>query len=81
MLAWCNGLTAWKELGYQPECRGCVRFLKTELEETSPTYRFLNRFIGPRFKVLRDSMLNPLEFAEAKRIASEAVPQSGSHGK
>ena len=56
-----------------PECGGCIRFMKAELEEKSPTFRFLNERIGSRFSALRDARLTAAELAEAKRYASEAM--------
>jgi hypothetical protein len=72
VLAWWNGIDARKHAVGRAECRGCVRFMKTELEEKSATFRFFDKRIGSHFKTLRDSMLQPTEFQEAKRIAAEA---------
>jgi hypothetical protein len=49
--------------------------MKTELEEKSATFRFFDKLIGPHFKTLRDSMLQPEEFQEAKRIAAESTKE------
>lgn len=73
ILAWWNGIDAWKYGGHNPECHGCIRFMKAELEVKSPTFRVFNRLIGPGFKRLRDSMLKQEELEEAKRIAAEAM--------
>ena len=54
-------------------CEGCIRFIKTELEQRSPTFRWLNGLIGKRFTALRDSRLTAKELAEAKRFAAEAM--------
>ena len=78
-LVWCmrilaclNHIDVWKYTAHhRSECRGCVRFLKAELEDKSTTYRFFDRIIGPRFKKLRDSMLQEAEFQEAKRIVNQ----------
>jgi hypothetical protein len=78
VLAWGNGIDAWTHAVHRPECQGCVRFMKAELEEKSGTFRFFDKFIGPRFKTLRDSMLEKQEFAEGKRIAAEAMPKAGT---
>jgi hypothetical protein len=72
MLAWWNGIDARKHRVARAECRGCVRFMKTELEEKSAMFRFFDKRIGSHFKTLRDSMLRPEEIQEAKRIAAEA---------
>ena len=73
LLAWIDGLKEWKQKGVNPECKGCVRYLKSELEEKSPLFRWLNKFIGPPFKKLRDSALEQAEFGEAKRRAQQAM--------
>jgi hypothetical protein len=73
ILAWWNGIDAWTHAVHSPECQGCVRFMKAELEVKSPTFRAFNRLIGPRFKRLRNSMLKQQELAEAKRIAAKAM--------
>jgi hypothetical protein len=73
ILAWWNGIDARKHAVERAECRGCVRFMKTELEEKSATFRFFDKRIGSHFKTLRDSMLQPEEFREAKRIAAEST--------
>jgi len=71
ILAWRSGIDARTHVVRNPECHGCVRFMKAELEEKSPTFIFLNRYVGPRFKALRDSMLAREDFDEAKRRARE----------
>jgi hypothetical protein len=58
-----------------PECRGCIRFMKAELEEKSATFRLLNNRIGARFSALRDARLTLAERDEAKRFAREAMGQ------
>jgi nitroreductase len=55
------------------QCRGCIRFMKSELEEKSATFRFLNDRIGSRFSALRDARLSQAERDEAKRYAREAM--------
>jgi len=47
--------------------------MKTELEQRSPTFRWLNGLIGKRFTALRDSRLTAKELAQAKRFAAEAM--------
>ncbi len=73
ILAWRNGIDARRHEVSNPECHGCVRFMKAELEERSDVFIFLNRYIGPRFKTLRDSMLTREDFDEAKRRARERM--------
>jgi hypothetical protein len=72
-LAWWNGIDARSHAVNNPECHGCVRFMKAELEEKSPAFRFLNERIGPWFRTLRDSMLTRAELDEAKRYALEMM--------
>jgi hypothetical protein len=71
ILAWWNGINARHYAKNIPECCGCVRFMKANLEEKSAAFIFLNKYIGPRFKALRDSMLTQEDFEEAKRYARE----------
>ena len=72
-LAWCNHIDTGKHGVRKSSCKNCIRFMKAELEEKSPTFNFLNRFIGPWFGNMRNAMLTPDEMAEAKRIAAEAM--------
>jgi len=73
ILAWWNGIDARSHAVNNPECHGCVRFMKAELEEKSPAFRFLNEYIGPWFRTMRDSMLTQAELDEAKRYAREMM--------
>lgn len=73
MLAWWNRIDARRHAVQNPECYGCIRFMKAELEEKSPTFRFLNGLIGIKFSKLRDSMLTYQELDEAKSYAREAM--------
>ncbi|MDR1578474.1 MAG: nitroreductase [Deltaproteobacteria bacterium] len=69
VLAWVNRLPVKSYAAANPECHGCLRFIKAELEARSATFRFFNRFIGPRFQAIRDPRLDPAEVAEAKAKA------------
>ena len=69
ILASWNGIDARNHAVINPECHGCVRFMKAELEEKSAAFRFLNAFIGPWFRTIRDSMLTQEELDEAKYYA------------
>ncbi len=71
-LGWVNRIDAYKHPVKKSECKGCLRFLKAELEEKSPTFNFLNSFIGPKFQKLRNNMLSQEELEEAKKIANDA---------
>lgn len=73
ILAWWNGIDARTHGVANKECHGCVRFMKAELEEKSPTFRFLNDRIGPWFGTKRNSMLSQEELDEAKRRAREMM--------
>jgi hypothetical protein len=82
ILAWWNGIDARRHAVNNPECHGCVRFMKAELEEKSPAFRFLNERIGPWFRTMRDSMLTQAELDEAKRYALEMMePKQKEKGK
>lgn len=72
ILAWRHRIDARKHAVRNPECKGCIRFMKSELEEKSATFRFLNDRIGNRFSNLRNARLTRAELDEAKRFAREA---------
>ena len=74
-LAACNGIDARRHAVRNQECKGCIRFMKAELEEKSATFRFLNDRIGDYFSSLRNSLLTQEELDEAKRFAREAMEQ------
>lgn len=75
LLARWNRIDPGRHVVRNPECRGCIRFMKAELEEKSPTFRFLNNRIGERFTKLRNARLTQAELDEAKRFANEAMKQ------
>lgn len=68
-LAWWNGIDARRHGVRNPECYGCIRFMRAELDEKSPTFRFLFEIIGKRVTRLRNSLLTQQELDEAKRHA------------
>jgi hypothetical protein len=70
LLARLNGLPVKSYAASNPECRGCLRFIKADLEAKSPTFRFLNRFIGPIFQSIREPLLDPVEVSQAKEKAA-----------
>jgi hypothetical protein len=72
-LAWVNRLPIKAYAARNPECRGCLRFIKAELEVKSATFRFLNRFIGPVFQKIRDPLLAKADIADAKSKAEEMM--------
>ncbi|KAA0888976.1 nitroreductase [Oryzomonas rubra] len=73
LLSLRHGIDARRHVVSNPECHGCVRFMKAELEEKSPLFRFLNDRIGPRFGAMRNAMLTRAELDEAKRRATEMM--------
>lgn len=73
ILALFNDIDARRHPVRNPECKGCIRFMKAELELKSPTFRLLNSLIGIHFSALRDSRLTPGELDEAKRFARKAM--------
>ncbi|MFZ4855567.1 MAG: nitroreductase [Desulfuromonadaceae bacterium] len=75
ILARQNGVDAGSHRVRNPECRGCIRFMKAELEEKSVTFRLLNSMIGNSFTALRDARVSQYERDEAKRFAREAMGQ------
>jgi hypothetical protein len=54
--------------------------MKAELEGKSAMFRCCDKLIGPHFKKLTDSMLQPEEFQEAKRIAADATKEPVTGG-
>ena len=68
-----NGLKADRYAPGHPECQGCLRFLKAELEEKSGAFRLLNRFIGPWFIKLRNAQLDEADLEAAKEHAREMM--------
>jgi hypothetical protein len=73
LLAWWHHIDPSRYPVRNPECSGCLRFVKTELEEKSPTFRFLNAIVGEPFSRLRNARLTQEELDEAKRFAKEAT--------
>jgi hypothetical protein len=72
-LAFVNRLPVKSYAAANPECRGCLRFIKADLTVKSPVFRFLSRFIEPKFKALRDPRLVPEEVEQAKEYAAEMM--------
>jgi hypothetical protein len=72
-LALVNRLPVKTYAAANPECRGCLRFIKSELQVKSGTFRFLSRFLDPWFKSVRDPLLDPEETARAKELAAERM--------
>ncbi len=73
ILAWRHRIDGRSHTVRNPECRGCIRFMKAELEEKSPTFRVLNNLVGKSFTTLRDARVTREERDEAKQFAREAM--------
>ena len=71
-LAWVNGIDANQETVKRSYCKGCVRFIKNGLEEKPATFKFLNRFIAPRFAGLRNRMVTKEDMDAARQRAINA---------
>ena len=71
-LAWVNGIDANQQPVKRSYCKGCIRFVKNELEEKSATFCFLNRLIAPRFAKLRNRMVTKDDMNAARQRAIEA---------
>ena len=81
ILAWWHGIDARRYVVPNPTCHGCIRFMKTELDEKSSLFRGLNKLIGLRFKELRDSMLTEVDHLQAKQEAEELMNPAHSDVK
>jgi hypothetical protein len=80
ILALRHGIDARSREVHNPECRGCIRFMKAGLEEKSPTFRIFNDLIGRRFSAMRDARLTQAELDEAKRYARHSMGQDTTQG-
>lgn len=79
LLAVVNGILPKDYAAGNPECHGCLRFIKAELEVRSATFRFLNGLIGLKFRTLRDSMLEENDFIAARKRAAEMMALLAEH--
>lgn len=73
VMARAHGIDARRYPVRNPACQGCIRFMKNELKQKSPTFRWLNDHINPLFNRLRDRLVTDEEKAEAKQFATEAM--------
>ncbi len=71
-MAWWHGIDPRRQPVHEPQCQACVRFIKTALKERSPTFRWLNRHINPRFDAWVARLLSADELAAAKERARAA---------
>lgn len=69
ILARWHHIDATRYVVRNPTCHGCIRFMKAELEQQSPLFCRLNRWIAPRFKVLSGAMLTEADHQMAKHQA------------
>ena len=76
LMAWWHSIDARRYPAGNPECKGCVRFMKNELKEKSPTFRWLNDRVNPVFNRWRDAAVTPEEKAAAKAFAAESMNSS-----
>ena len=75
LLACWHGIDPRRYQVRNPECSGCLRFVKSELEQKSALFRFLNGLVGEPFASLRNARLTAEELDEAKRFAREAMEE------
>jgi hypothetical protein len=69
ILALWHHIDATRYVVRNPTCHGCIRFIKAELEDKSPLFCWLNRWIAPQFKMLSGSMLTEVDRQAAKQQA------------
>ncbi|MDR1296637.1 MAG: nitroreductase [Deltaproteobacteria bacterium] len=77
ILALANGIKPADHAAANPECRGCLRYVKAELEARSGTFRFLNKFLGPWFQRVRDPRMFPEDVGSAKERARLMMEEPG----
>ena len=80
VMAWWHKIDARRYPVGNPACKGCIRFMKSELKVKSPTFRWLNDQLNPVFNRLRDSHVTSTDKAEARKFAESAF-QSGEPKK
>jgi hypothetical protein len=56
-----------------PSCRGCIRFYKLALKESSGMFRWLNNKINPFFDRILESIVTEEELKNAKDYGKNAV--------
>ncbi len=79
ILARWHGINVRNYAAKNPHCKGCIRFMKNELQQQSPLFNKLNHFIGPRFKKLAGSALTDEEKAEALKLARQHMGKPPLH--
>lgn len=73
IMAWWHKIDARRYPVGNPACKGCIRFMKNELKQKSPTFRWLNDRFNPVFNRWRDSYVTSTEKAEARKFAETAA--------
>ena len=68
-----HGIDAEEYHVYTDDCRGCLRFTKSELKKRSLLFSSLNRAINPIFDRILESIVGKAEVATANRYAREAT--------
>jgi len=81
LLAWWHDIDARRYPVANPDCAGCIRFMKNELKEKSPAFRWLNDRVNPLFNRLRDAHVTATEKAQAKQYAATAMKPVASGGR
>jgi len=74
VMAWWHKIDARRYPVGNPACKGCIRFMKNELKEKSPTFRWLNDKFNPIFNRLRDAHVSSEDKAAARLFAEKAFP-------
>lgn len=72
-MAWWHGIDRQRGGRGNPDCAGCVRYMKLQLKEKSPTFHMLNALIDPVFNRIRNSIVTNEEIEEARRFARTAA--------
>jgi len=76
-MAWWHGVDHRRGWRGHPDCSGCVRYMKIQLKEKSPTFRLLNALIDPVFNRMRNSIVTRQELDEARSFARAAAMPDG----
>jgi hypothetical protein len=64
-----------------PSCRGCIRFYKLALKESSGMFRWFNNRINPFFDRILESIVTEEELKNAKDYGKNAVNGKVSAGE
>jgi hypothetical protein len=75
IMAWWHEIDPRRYRVRNPDCYGCIRFMKNALKEKSFAFRLLNRGVDPVFNSVRNSLLTHQEIEEARSYAREATKE------